>query len=92
MSKDEALKHLMDPFYWVHLSLRQAQAIKQACRGRSARVIAEDMEVSESAVKSYLRNALIKINQTPHPDVSPFLGVRDLPGALLKLVDKELRS
>ena len=88
MSKDKALQHLMDPFYWVHLSPRQAQAIKQACWGRTASEIAADMGVSEAAVKSYLRNALIKINLTDHSNLSR----RDLPGALLKLIGKELRA
>ena len=88
MSKDKALQHLMDPFHWVHLSHQQAKAIKQACWGRSASAIAADMGVSESAVKSYLRNALIKINLTDRSSLS----LRDLPGALLKLVGKELRE
>jgi DNA-binding CsgD family transcriptional regulator len=88
MSKDKALRHLMDPFYWVHLSPRQAQAIKQACRGKTAGAIAADMGVSEVAVKSYLRNALIKINLTDHSNLS----LRDLPGKQQDKVIEELRS
>ena len=87
MSKDKALQHLMDPYHWVHLSHQQAKAIKQACRGKSASAIAADMGVSESAVKSYLRNALIKINQTDRTDLS----LRDLPGKLQDKVIEELR-
>ena len=92
MSKAKALEHLMNPFHWVDLTTRQSQVIKQACRGRRSRLIAADLGIGEVTVRSYLRNALIKINQTPHPDVSPKLSMRDLPGALLKLVDKELRA
>ena len=92
MTKAKALEHLSNPFHWVDLSPRQAQVIKQACRGRRSRLIAADIGIGEVTVRAYLRTALIKINQTPYPGVSPLLSVRDLPGALLKLVDKELKE
>ena len=88
MSKAKALEHLMNPFHWVDLSPRQAQVIKQACRGRGTRLIAADMGISENSVKAYLRMAILKINQTDHSNLS----LRDLPGKLIELVDKELRA
>ncbi len=88
MTKAKALEHLTNPFHWVDLTNQQAKAIKEACRGRSAGLIAVDMGISYWTVVGYLRHALIKINQTDHSNLS----LRDLPGKLLDLVEKELRE
>ena len=88
MTKAKALEHLTNPFHWVDLTNQQARVIKEACRGRSAGLIAVDMGVSYWTVVKYLRDARIKINLTDRSNLS----LRDLPGKLLDLVEKELRE
>ena len=88
MTKAKALEHLTNPFHWVDLTNRQAEVIKLACWGRSTGAIAVEMGITYWTVVGYLRNALIKINLTDHSNLS----MRDLPGKLLDLVEKELRK
>ena len=88
MTKAKALEHLTNPFHWVDLTNQQAAVIKLACWGKPTGTIAVDMMITYWTVVYYLRNALTKINQTDHSNLS----LRDLPGKLLDLVEKELRE
>ncbi len=88
MTKAKALEHLTNPFHWVDLTNQQAKVIKLACWGKTAKQISIITGITYWTAVGYLRNALIKINQTDHSDLS----LRDLPGKLLDLVEKELRE
>jgi DNA-binding NarL/FixJ family response regulator len=88
MSKAKALEHLDNPFHWVDFSRQQRRVIKQACFGKTAAVIAANLGIETRTAIHYIHNALVKINLTDHSNLS----LRDLPGKLLKDVEKELRA
>lgn len=88
MTKAKALEHLEKPFHWVDLTNQQAKVIKEACWGKTAGLIAAEMGISYWTVVPYLRAALTRINETDHTNLS----MRDLPGKLLDLVEKELKE
>jgi two-component system, NarL family, nitrate/nitrite response regulator NarL len=71
------------------LSLRELQVVKGAARGKTNKVIASDLALSEHTVKNYLFRAFEKLGVSNRVELLFYLNLRDHTFGAIEVEDSE---